>query len=186
MLNLTNILMGVDPNLLRSQGIRVNYKDLIVDTAAGLGVENSSKYVEDITVSLPGIPPEMERELTNAGRRVEAPAGMPAEFYIAHIQAHLAMPLPTSPLAKLRAMELIHSYQAQLEATQQIALAQAQQAQQNMPVNGPGVPGGAARGPVGASSPVRPQEQPIGNVGNTEGQAQAGIMSLLGGNTGQG
>lgn len=183
LLNAANILMGVDPNMLRAQGVRINYKDLIVDTIAGIGVENSSKYVEDITVSLPGIPPELERELTNAGRRVEAPSGMPAEFYLARIQAHLAMPVPNSPLAKMRMMELIHSYQAQLEAQQQMAL---MQAQQNSLVTGSSVPGGAARGPVGASSPVRPQEQPIGNIGNTEGQAQAGIMSLLGGNTGQG
>jgi len=178
MLNLLNIAIGIPPDLARSQGFRINYKDLLTDTAAGIGVDNSSKYVEDLTVSLPGIPPELERELTNAGRRVDAPAGMPIEFYLARIQAHLALPMPNSPLAKMRAMELIHSYQAQLEAAQQMQLMQAQQAAGQAP----GVPGGAARGPVGGASPVRPQEQPNGS---SEGEAGAGLMSLLGGNTGQ-
>ncbi len=181
MLNLLNIAIGIPPELARSQGFRVNYKDLLIDTASGIGVDNASKYVEDLTYSLPGIPPELERELCNAGRRIEAPSGQPIEFYQARIQAHLTLPMPNSPLAKLRVMELIHSYQAKLEETQQMQMMQLQQATQGAP-GAPGVPGGAARGPVGGSAPVRPQEQPNGA---SEGEAGAGLMSLLGGNTGQ-
>lgn len=178
MLNLLNIAVGIPPEIQKAQGFKINYKDLLTDSAAGIGVENASKYVEDITVSLPGIPPELERELTNAGRVVEAPAGMPIEWYMARIQAHMSLPMPNSQLAKLRAMELIHSYQAQLEAAQQMMLMQMQQAQGAMP----GTPGGAARGPVGGGMPVRPQEQP---VGSSEGEAGAGILSQIGGNSGQ-
>jgi hypothetical protein len=47
---------------------------------------------------------------------------------------------------------------------------------------GRGAPVAAPRGPVGGDMPVRPQEMPNGN---TEGEAMAGVMSLLGGNTGQ-
>src|SRR5690242_11987824 len=72
MLNLTNIVLGVPPEVWRANGVRPNIKDLIIDTAAGLGVDNATKYIEDLTVSLPGIPPELEEELTAAGRRVEA------------------------------------------------------------------------------------------------------------------
>jgi len=178
LVNTTNILLGLDPNLARSQGFKIKYKDLIVDTIAGIGVDNSSKYVEDLTVSLPGIPPELERELTNAGRTVEAPSGMPIEFYMSRIQAHLALPMPNSPLARMKAMELIHSYQQKLEEAQQMQLMAMQQA-----AGQPGtVPGGAARGPVGGGAPVRPQEQPSGA---SEGEAGAGILSQVGGNTGQ-
>ena len=178
MLNLLNIAVGIPPELQRAQGFKINYKELLTDSAAGIGVENASRYVEDITVSLPGIPPELERELCNAGRKVEAPAGMPIEFYVARIQAHMMLPMPNSELAKLRVMELIHSYQAQIEAQQKIMLMQAQQAQDAMG----GTPGGADRGPVGGGMPVRPQEQPLGA---SEGEAGAGLMSQLGGNTGQ-
>jgi hypothetical protein len=179
MLNLLNIGVGIPPELARSQNFRINYKDLFIDTASSIGVDNATKYVEDLTVSLPGIPPELERELTNAGRRVEAPSGMPVEFYMARIEAHLTLPMPNSPLAKLRVMELIRSYQSKLEETQQIQLQQAQEAA----AQAPGVPGGTSRGPVGGNTPVRPQEQPLGA---SEGEAGAGLMSILGGNTGQG
>jgi hypothetical protein len=181
MLNLLNIAIGIPPELAKSQGFRINYKDLLIDTAAGIGVDNSSKYVEDITTSLPGIAPELEEELTAAGRRVEAASGETAEFHLAHIEAHMALPMPQSPLARMRKMELIHSHQARLQELQQIEAAKAQEAMEQAPA-APGVPGGADRGPVGGSSPVRPQEMPLGN---TEGEAMAGVMSLLGGNTGQ-
>ena len=178
MLNFLNIAIGIPPELARSQGFRVNYKDLLIDTAAGIGVDNSSKYVEDLTISLPGIPPELEEELTAAGRRVEAAAGETMEYHLAHIQAHMTLPMPNSALARMRKMELIHSHQARLEEIQQQQLAAAQQAQEAAG----GVPGGANRGPVGGSSPVRPQEMPLGQ---SEGNASQGLMSLLGGNTGQ-
>jgi len=185
MLNLLNIAIGIPPEIQKANGFKINYKDLFTDAAAGIGAENASKYVQDLTVSLPGIPPELERELCNAGRQVEAPAGMPPDFYLARIQAHLALPLPNSPLAQLRIMELIRSYQAQLEAAQQLQLMQMQQAmggQPGQPGMMPGTPGGASRGPVGGGMPVRPQEQP---QGASEGEAGAGLMSMLGGNTGQ-
>jgi hypothetical protein len=181
MLNLLNIAVGIPPEIQRAQGFKINYKDLLIDTAAGIGAESATKYVTDLTVSLPGIPPELERELCDAGRQVEAPAGMPIEFYVARIQAHMSLPIPNSPLAKLRIMELIRSYQAQLEAAQQMQLMQMQQAQGG-PGMMPGTPGGAARGPVGGGMPVRPQEMPNGS---SEGEAGAGLMSMLGGNTGQ-
>ncbi len=178
MLNLLNIAIGIPPELARSQGFRINYKDLLIDTAAGIGVDNSSKYVEDLTISLPGIPPELEEELTAAGRRVEAAPGETMEYHIAHIQAHMTLPMPNSALARMRKMEHIHSHQARLEELQQQQVLAAQQAQEAAG----GVPGGASRGPVGGSSPVRPQEMPLGQ---SEGNAAQGLMSMLGGNTGQ-
>ena len=185
MLNLLNIAIGIPPDLARQQGFEINYKDLLIDTATGIGVDHANKYVHDLTVSLPGIPPELERELTNAGRKVEAPSGMPMEFYMARIQAHMTMPMPDSPLAKMRMMELVHSYQAKMEQAQQMQMMQLQQATQAGASGAGGVqavPGGANRGPVGGSPAVRPQEQPNGA---SEGEAGAGLMSLLGGNTGQ-
>lgn len=177
MLNLLNIAIGIPPELPRSQGFSINYKDLFIDTAAGL-VDNASKYVTDLTVSLPGIPPEFEAELANAGRKVEAPSGQPIEFYMQRLQAHMMLPVPNSELAKLRRMDLIHSYQRKMEEAQQMQMMEMQQATEGAP----GVPGGASRGPVGGSSPVRPQEQPSGA---SEGEAGAGIMSILGGALGQ-
>jgi hypothetical protein len=181
MLNLLNLTIGMDPRLAQSQGFRINYKDLLIDTASGIGVDNASKYVEDITTSLPGIAPELEEELTAAGRRVEAASGETMEFHLAHIEAHMALPMPNSPLARMRKMELIHSHQAKLQELQQIEAAKAQEAIQAAPTS-PGTPGGVGRGPVGGDMPVRPQEMP---AGNTEGELMAGINSLLGGNTGQ-
>jgi hypothetical protein len=93
----------------------------------------------------------------------------------------MALPMPNSPLARMRKMELIHSHQARLQELQQIEAAKAQEMMEAGAAS-PGVPGGASRGPVGGDMPVRPQEMPNGN---TEGEAMAGVMSLLGGNTGQ-
>jgi len=178
MLNLLNIGVGIPPEVQRAQGFKIKYKELFMAAANGIGADDAGKYVEDITVSLPGIPPELEEELTAAGRTVEAAAGESIEYHLAHIQAHMILPTPNSALAKMRKMELIHSHQARINELQQIQAAQAQEAMAN-----PGAtPGGANRGPVGGAMPIRPQEMP---AGNTEGAASQGIMSQEGGSTGQ-
>jgi len=169
-LNLLNIAIGIPPEVQRSQGFKIKYKELFVDAANGLTDDNAEKYVEDLTVSLPGIPPELEEEFTNAGRPIEAAVGETIEYHLAHIQAHMTMPMPNSELAKLRKMELIRSHQSRIEDLQQQQLLAAQEAAQNPS----SVPGGADRGPVGGSMPVRPQEQP---TYSTEGAASQGILS---------
>ena len=178
MLNLLNIAVGIPPELARTQGFRIKYKEMLIAAANGIGADNASEFVEDITVSLPGIPPELEEELTAAGRRVEAAAGETLEYHLAHIQAHMMLPTPASPLAKMRKMELILSHQARIQELQQIEAMRAQEMSQS-------VPGGANRGPVGGSSgvssPVRPQEMPSGA---SEGSMGQGLMSMIGGSTG--
>jgi len=170
-LNLLNIAIGIPQDVQRSQGFRIKYKELFVDAANGLTDDNAEKYVEDLTVSLPGIPPELEEEFTNAGRPIEAAVGETIQYHLAHIQAHMAMPMPGSELAKLRKMELIRSHQSRIEDLQQQQLLAAQEAQEQTS----GVPGGTNRGPVGGvTPPVRPQEAP---QYNTEGAASQGILS---------
>lgn len=172
-LNLLNIAVGIPPEVQRAQGFKIKYKDLFVDAANGLTDDNAEKYIEELNVSLPGIPPELEEELTNAGHAVEAAVGETIQYHLAHIQAHLAYPMPNSELAKLRKMDLIKSHQARINDLQQQALLEAQAAAGNPSAT----PGGANRGPVGGQMPVRPQEQP---QYATEGNASQGILSQVG------
>ncbi len=169
-LNMLNIALGVDPQLTISQGFQIDLKYLIKGAAIAIGADDADKIVKDVTQSLPGVPPEMEYELAIAGRTVMASPLEPAELHMLKIQALMAMPVPETEFARVKVQELIASHFAAI-----------QQAQAALAAEG-GVPGGEARGPVGGGTPVRPQEQP---QNPTEGDAMGGLMSLLGGNTGQ-
>jgi len=183
-LNFLNIAIGIPPQLTEQQGFRVNYKHLIKMVYTGTGLPDVDNIIEDIVYSLPGIPPEMEYELMNAGRRVEASPMDTSENHSLHIRAHMAYEPPTD-LAKVRLQEHIASHMRGMQKAQAMEQAVAEQVAGNTAPNGPqaaqDVMGqlGAMLG--GGGTPLRPQEQP---TYANEGAASQGIGSQMGGATG--
>lgn len=173
-LNWFNITMGIPDQATVAQGFRINRKEAIMRVADALGMENPDRLVEDITQSVPGIPPEIETSLILAGRKVVASPLDPPELQWLHIQAHQHFRAPNQ-LAQIRMQEHIASHFANLQAFQ--AQMQAQMAK------GGGPSGGPAPQPQAAMHPPLPaQEQP---KGASEGEQGAGLLSQVGGATGQ-
>ena len=183
-LNFLNIAIGIPPEMTEQQGFRVNYKHLIKMVYTGTGLPDVDNIIEDIVYSLPGIPPEMEYELLEAGRKVDASPVDTAENHSLHIRAHMAYNPPTE-LARVRLQEHMASHMQAMQKAQMMEKAMAEQAAQNTTPNGPqaaqDVMGqlGAMFG--GGGTPVRPQEQP---AYDNEGAASQGIGSQMGGSTG--
>lgn len=175
-LNFLNIAVGVDPNLASSQGFRINLKKLIKDVYAGLGLPDVEDIVQDITYSLPGIPPDMETTLLEAGQRVVASPVDNPQNHQAHLQAHM-MYQPKTELARVRMQEHIASHlQAMHEAEMK---AQMMMQEGGMPQGGSTqgmAQGGMMMGSQGGA-PLRPQEQP---QYSNEGAAGQGILSQVG------
>jgi hypothetical protein len=172
-LNWFNITMGIPDQATVAQGFRINRKEAIMRVADALGMENPDRLVEDITQSVPGIPPELETSLILAGRKVVASPLDPPELQWLHIQTHQHFRAPNQ-LAQMRMQEHIASHFANLQQAQ----AQAQAAMQQ----GGGPAGGPAPQPQAQLQPPQPaQEQP---AGASEGEAGAGLLSQIGGSTG--
>lgn len=174
-LNFFNIAVGIPPQLTEAQGFRINYKQLVKNVYSGLGLPGVDEIIEDLVTSIPGIPPSMEVEQIEAGRKVIASNQDTPQNHMEHIREHMLYQ-PKSELARVRMHEHIASH---MQALQQYEMQQ--QAMMAETGANSGVPGGAARGPVGGmsmQSPVRPQEQP--QYAN-EGNASQGIMSQMNG-----
>ena len=183
-LNFLNIAIGIPPELTQAQGFRVNYKHLIKMVYTGTGLPDVDSIIEDIVYSLPGIPPEMEYELLESGRKVDASPVDTTENHALHIRAHMAYNPPTE-LARVRLQEHIASHMQAMQQAQMMEKAAAEQATQDVPQNGPQAAQNAMGGLMdmlgGGGTPVRPQEQP---AYDNEGAASQGIGSQMGGSTG--
>jgi len=183
-LNFLNIAVGIPPQLTEQQGFRINYKHLVKMVYTGTGLPDVDSIIEDIVYSLPGIPPEMEYELLESGRKVDASPVDTSENHSLHIRAHMAYNPPTE-LARVRVQEHIASHMQAMQKAQMMEKAIAEQAAGSAAPGGPqaaqNVMGqlGAMLG--GGGTPVRPQEQP---AYDTEGAASQGIGSQMGGSTG--
>lgn len=173
LLNFYNIASKTPPQVTQQQGFTINFKEIIKDIYGGLGLENTDRVIQDTTIAVPGIPPEFENELLDAGRTVVAsPYDLPANHQ-AHIQAHM-MHKPKSELARVRMMEHIAShYQAIQQAQMQMeAMVNAGSA------NGKGGPGTALQQPGTPGIGVRPQEQP---QSEEPSDGLAGVLAQAGG-----
>lgn len=178
-LNFLNIAVRTPTELLRQQGIGLNYKQLFRMVYAGMGLPGVDDVIFDLVQSLPGIPPELETQLIEAGRMVEASPLDTPENHELHLQAHMQYQ-PPSELARLRMQEHIasHFMALQQQDMQMRAQLQAQTA------GGGGMAEGAlglmtgrsSRGPAPEPG-LRPQEQP---QYETEGATMQGIGSQEG------
>lgn len=178
-LNFLNIAVGIPPQLTEQQGFRINYKHLVKMVYTGTGLPDVDAIIEDIVYSLPGIPPEMEYELLEAGRKVDASPVDTPENHALHIRAHMQYNPPTN-LARVRLQEHIASH---MQAMQEAQMKQQAMVQAAMSGKGGPVAGQAADAAMGAigSPAVRPQEQP---TYAQEGNASQGIGSQMGGSSG--
>ena len=181
LINFFNIAVQIPPQLTMQQGFQIGFKEIIKDIYSGLGLANTDRVIIDMMNALPGIPPEFEQELMDAGRAVIAsPMDTPANHQ-AHLMAHMQH-YPASELARVRLMEHVASH---YQAMQQAAMMQQQMANGGQAPAQPGggqqgMPGGqpGQQGPVQAGA--RPQEQPQGNPAD----ALKGLLSQLGGENG--
>lgn len=171
-LNFLNIAIGIPPQLTEAQGFRINYKQLVKNVYAGMGLPGVDEIIEDLVTSIPGIPPSMEVEQIEAGRKVIASNQDTPQNHMQHIQEHMLYQPPTE-LARVRMHEHIATH---MQALQEYEMKQAAMIAEG--AGATGVPGGAARGPVGGGSPVRPQEQP---AYSNEGATSQGILSQISG-----
>jgi hypothetical protein len=177
-LNFLNIAIKIPPQLTEAQGFRVNYKHLVKMVYAGAGLPGVDDVIEDLTISLPGIPPEFEEQLIAAGKMVDASPVDTIDNHQMHIKMHMTYRAP-SELARIRMMQHIASHMQAIHNAQQQQMAMMQQASGGspttpqapiMPMSAPG---------QGVASPGGPaQEQP---TYNTQGAASQGILSQLGG-----
>jgi len=167
-LNFLNIAVKIPPELPQQQGFRINYKDMLKNVYAGMGLPGVDDIVQEVSMSLPGIPVEYEQQLMEAGRVVEASPVDTPENHQAHLQAHLAYQAP-SELARVRMQEHIASHFA---AVQQMDMKQRAMMQEAGVADSAMGPGPQAQ--PGLSAQEQPQYA-------EEGAASQGIMSLLGG-----
>ena len=189
-LNFLNIAAGIPPELTEQQGFRINFKHLIKMVYTGTGLPDVDNIIEDIVYSLPGIPPEMEYELLEAGRKVDASPVDTPENHALHIRAHMSYEPPTD-LARVRLQEHIASHMMAMQKAQMLEQAMQEQAAQALSGGQtPGQPGpmaadqligGIAQQLQGGGTPIRPQEQP---QYAQEGAASQGIGSQMGGASG--
>lgn len=167
LLNFFNIAVSVPPQVTQAQGFQVNLKEIIKDIYSGLGLANGDRVIIDSLSSLPGIPPEFEEELMEAGRAVVASPMDTPENHQLHLQLHMQR-RPKSELERVRLMEHIASHYQ--------AMQQAQMMQQQMQPQGKGAPG-TAQEMIGGVGGLRPQEQSQGDSAS----ALNGLMNQFGG-----
>lgn len=184
-LNFLNIAVGIPPQLTEQQGFRINYKHLVKMVYTGTGLPDVDNIIEDVIYSLPGIPPEMEYELLEAGRKVDASPMDTPEDHALHIRAHMAYDPPTE-LARVRLQEHIASHMMAMQKAQMMQQAMVEQVAQMGNPNANPQAAQMAMGQIGqpglGGSPIAPQEQPRYDQ---EGSAAQGIGSQIGGSTGQ-
>jgi hypothetical protein len=167
-LNFFNIAIGIPPQLTEAQGFRINYKQLVKNVYSGLGLPGVDDIIEDLVSSIPGIPPSMEVEQIEAGRKVVASNQDTPQNHMEHIKQHMLY-APKSELARVRMHEHIASHMQ--------ALQQYEMQQQAVMAKAGAAPGMGQTGPTGGP-PLRPQEQP---TYATDGAASQGILSQLNG-----
>lgn len=175
LLNFFNIAVSVPPQVTQQQGFQINLKEVIRDIYQGLGLPNTDRVIIDLMSSLPGIPPEFEQELMDAGRAVTAsPVDLPANHEM-HLQIHMQYH-PKSELARVRLMEHIASHYQAMQQAQMLL-------QATNPQLGKGGPGTAMQGIGGQdmTGGLRPQEQMQGDPASM----MNGIMNQIGGMGGE-
>jgi hypothetical protein len=164
LINFFNIVVKIPPQMTQQQGFSIDFKEIVRDIYSGLGLPNTDRVIRDVTSAMPGIPPEFEQELIDAGRAVYAsPVDLP-ENHQAHLHAHM-MYRPKSELSRVRMMEHIANHYQAMQQGQAMLQAMTQG-------QGKGAPGS---GMVQAGD--RPQEQP---QTSNESDALSGVLSQLG------